>query len=340
MNGNDKKIEQILTKKMQDASDVLDFELALFYKQKLDVLDKLIRKQVTALPKDFNLDVFSVASNGLNTVVAVLFIRAGKLVGGDKQVIIDVTFDKQVALYNFITQYYELVKFVPDEVITSIAMEDSEVLEQYLGIICGRKVRVLTPMQGVRKQLCDMADNNSNDYLEKSISITERKDNMTIGAIIQLQEFLNLQNMPTRIECYDVSHISGTQKVASMVVFSNGESDKAHYRKFKIQTVEGNNDFASLQETLRRRLTRLVAKEEKDESFGATPDLIVIDGGKGQLSSVMQIFEEFGLKNMNVISLAEREEEVYIPHQMSPIIFPKDSYALRLLQRIRDEAHR
>lgn len=340
LNGNDKRIAELLTGKMNVASEKLDFELALFYKQKLDILDKLVRKQVTALPKDFNLDVFSVAANGLNTVVAMLFVRGGKLVGGDKQVITDVTLNKNYALSNYITQYYETIKYMPDEIITSSQLEDADIIEEYLSGLSGNKVRVVTPIQGARKQLCDMADNNSMDFLEKSLSIAERQDNMTIGAILQLQEFLKMENMPIRIECYDISHISGTLKVGSMVVFCNGERASSHYRKFKIKEVEGNNDFASLQETIKRRFTRLLDPAEEDESFSKKPDLVVIDGGKGQLSSVLEIFDGLGIKDIRIISLAEREEEVFVPGSHAPLVFSKDSYALKLLQRIRDEAHR
>ena len=162
---------------------------------------------------------------------------------------------------------------------------------------------------------------------------------MTIGAVMQLAEYLHLERMPARMECYDISHISGTNKVASMVVFTNGEPDKAAYRKFRIKTVEGNDDFASLQETLTRRLTELKEGSE-DDSLGARPDLIVIDGGKGQLSSVMEIVTALGVTDIPFISLAKREEEVFLPGQSEPVILPRNSYALKLLQRIRDEAHR
>ena len=162
---------------------------------------------------------------------------------------------------------------------------------------------------------------------------------MTVGAVIQLAEFLKLERLPQRMECYDISHISGTNKVASMVVFTGGEPDKAAYRKFRIKTVAGNDDFACLQETLTRRLTEL-KNGSKDESLGARPDLIVIDGGKGQLSSVMEIVADLGVTDIPFISLAKREEEVFLPGKSEPVILPRNSYALKLLQRIRDEAHR
>lgn len=181
---------------------------------------------------------------------------------------------------------------------------------------------------------------NACDYLDKSLSLKERQDNMTVGAMIQLQEFLKLSRMPIRMECYDISHISGTNKVGSMVVFINGQPAKSHYRKFHIKTVEGNNDFESLKEVLRRRIARLLDDREKDDSFSSKPDLIIIDGGKGQLSSVMQEVRQAGLSGVEIVGLAKSEEEIFFPGQSQSVLLPRNSYALKLVQRIRDEAHR
>ncbi len=339
LQGNDKKIAQILTSKMTEASEREEYELALSYKQKLQVLDKLVRRQVGVLPKDFDMDVFAVAANGLNTVAAVIFVRGGKIVGGDKHVIEGVSLDEGSALSNFIMCFYDLTGYIASEVVTSKPIEDSEVLQEYLTEKAGRKINILCPHQGVRRQLADMAEGNAQDYLEKSISVRERKENMTMGGVIQLAEYLKLPKLPVRMECYDISHISGTNKVASMVVFINGESERSHYRKFKIESVEGNDDFACLQETLRRRLGDIKDRSE-DVSFSSRPDLIIIDGGKGQLSSVMEVVADCDTEGINFISLAKREEEVFLPGQSAPVILPRDSYALKLLQRIRDEAHR
>lgn len=339
LQGNDKKIAQILTKKMMEASDREEYELALSYKQKLQVLEKLVRRQVGVMPKDFDMDVFAIAANGLNTVAAVVFVRGGKIVGSDKQVIEGVSLDEGSALSNFIMRFYDVTGYVASEVVTATPIEDGEVLQEYLGEKAGRKINIICPHQGVRRQLADMAQGNAEDYLEKSLSVKERKENMTMGGVIQLAEYLRLPKLPVRMECYDISHISGTNKVASMVVFINGEPEKSHYRKFKIETVEGNDDFACLQETLRRRLAD-IKDRSGDVSFSSRPDLIIIDGGKGQLSSVMEVVADADTESINFISLAKREEEVFLPGKSDPVILPRDSYALRLLQRIRDEAHR
>ncbi len=338
LSGNDKKVAALLEEKMTEAAEREDFELAIFYRRKLEVLDKLVRRQVTALPKDFDLDIFAIASNGLNSVVSVLFVRGGKLVGGDKQVVNDLAPSDEVVLSNFILAYYDKVKYIADEVVVASAIDEAELLGQYLTQKKGSKVNIILPHQGIRRQLADMALNNAGDYLEKSLSIKEREDNMTLGAIMQLQEYLGLPNMPIRMECYDISHVQGTDKVASMVVFSNGAPNKAHYRKFKMKYALGNDDFAGLQEALTRRIDELAKGE--DESFATRPDLLVIDGGKGQLSSVVEILQSKGADDISVIGLAKREEEVFVPHQSQPIILPRNSYALKVLQRIRDEAHR
>lgn len=338
LSGNDKKVAALLEEKMTAAAEREDFELAIFYRRKLEVLDKLVRRQVTALPKDFDLDIFAIATNGLNSVVSVLFVRGGKLVGGDKQVVNDLAPSDEVVLSNFILAYYDKVKYIADEVVVASAIDEAELLGQYLTQKKGSKVNIILPHQGIRRQLADMALNNAGDYLEKSLSIKEREDNMTLGAIMQLQEYLGLPNMPIRMECYDISHVQGTDKVASMVVFSNGAPNKAHYRKFKMKYALGNDDFAGLQEALTRRIDELAKGE--DESFATRPDLLVIDGGKGQLSSVVEILQAKGADDISVIGLAKREEEVFVPHQSQPIILPRNSYALKVLQRIRDEAHR
>lgn len=337
LGGEDKEVEEILYKKMTSASEEEDFELALFYRDKLKILDKIVRKQITALPKNIDIDVFAIASNGFNTVVSLLIVRGGKLLGGHKEVILDVSSD-EIALANYIMSYYDNSLFNAHEIVTAIDIEGADVIEEYLSEKSGRRVNVLSPKMGIRRQLADMAVNNAVDYLEKSIGLMERKENMTIGGMTQLQEFLKLPKMPIRMECFDISNISGRDKVSSMVVFTNGEPDRSQYRRFKIRTVEGANDFASMKETITRRFMRY--KEGKDSSFSKLPDLVVIDGGPGQLTYTKQALEEVGMTDLNVIGLAERFEDIYLFDSNVPLRMDKNSYGLRLLQRLRDEAHR
>ena len=336
LKGNDREVERVLTDKMMEFADKENFEVALKYKEKLAVLEKVVRKQVSALPKDFNLDVFAYETNGVKTAVNMLVVRGGKLVGGENSVFDGI----DDSLTSYLYQFYKNNPPVCDEIITDGA-DDNKALEDALSTLVGRKIHVLSPKQGVRKQLLDLAHTNAHDALEKHGTQEERKTIRTKGAVKQLADLLYLKTLPNRIECYDISHVSGVDKVSSMVVFEGGEPKKSHYRKFKIKTVEGNNDFASMKETLSRRLERLNNPDETDESFASVPDLIVIDGGKGQLSYALDALALYGRKDIEILSIAEREEEVFLGRApKESVMLSKDSVALQLLQRIRDEAHR
>ena len=333
LKGNDREVERILKEKMQYFAEQENFEVALNYRNKLAVLDKLVRKQVSSLPKDFNLDIFAFETNGAISTVNMLVVRGGKLVGGENFTVDAVDED----LASYIYQYYVNNPPLCDEVVTD-NVEDMASLESAISALCSHTVRVVEPKQGVRRQLLDLAHSNAYDAMTKHGTQDERKLLRTMGAVRQLAEILKLKTLPLRMECYDISHISGTDKVASMVVFENGEPKKSHYRKFKIKTVEGNNDFACMKEVLTRRLQKL---GDEDESFGSIPDLLVIDGGKGQLAYAKEAQRETGREDIEIISLAERYEEVYLGSAPEkPVIIPHDNISLQLLQRIRDEAHR
>lgn len=336
LKGNDREVEKVLTEKMMKFAEEENFEVAQRYKEKLAVLDKIVRKQVSALPKDFNLDVFAFESNGVFTAVNMLVVRGGKLVGGENKVWSGAEEDLSSYLY----QFYKITPPVADEIVTD-GVTDGDALAEVVSAFAGRKVLVLEPKQGVRKQLLDLAHTNARDALEKHGTVEERKELRTVGAVKQLAELLGLKTLPNRIEAYDISHVSGVDKVSSMVVFEGGEPKKSHYRKFKIKTVEGNNDFACMRETLLRRLERLNSPDETDESFSTPPDLILIDGGKGQLAYAIDALKEAGRTELEILSLAKREEEVFLGSApKESILLPRDSVALYLLQRVRDEAHR
>lgn len=336
LKGNDREVEKVLTERMMHFAEEENFEVAQRYKEKLAVLDKIVRKQVSALPKDFNLDIFALETNGVNSAVGMLVVRGGKLVGGENKVFAGAEEDLSSYLY----QFYKLTLPVCDEIVTD-GVVDASALSDGVSALVGRKVLVLQPKQGVRKQLLDLAHTNARDALEKHGTVEERKELRTTGAVKQLAELLNLKTLPNRIEAYDISHVSGVDKVSSMVVFEGGEPKKSHYRKFKIKTVEGNNDFACMRETLLRRLERLNSADETDESFSTPPDLILIDGGKGQLAYALDALAEAGRTDLEMLSLAKREEEVFLGSApKESILLPRDSVALYLLQRVRDEAHR
>ncbi len=335
--GDDSRPEEILKEAMLRHAENEEFEAALACRERLKSLEKLKVKRITALNRFIDADVISMADNGLSTVFSMLNIRKGRMLGAKNLSEENVYFDKSEGLADFITGYYKNAAEIPSEIIVFTEPADIELLETYLTGLADKKISVTVPVKGVRKQLVDMAGVNAEDYLKKSVERIRHKTDMTINACQKLQRVLNLSKYPKRMECYDISHISGVDKVGSMVVFTDGEKDAAEYRRFKIKTVEGNNDFESLKEVLKRRLSKLGTDEE--EKF-PKPDLIIIDGGKGQLSSVKQIFDELNVKDIDLVSLAKQEEEVFTLHSDRSVLIDKSDYALRLLQRIRDEAHR
>lgn len=335
--GDDSRPEEILKEAMLRHAENEEFEAALACRERLKSLEKLKVKRITALNRFIDADVISMADNGLSTVFSMLNIRKGRMLGAKNLSEENVYFDKSEGLADFITGYYKNAAEIPSEIIVFTEPADTELLETYLTGLADKKISVTVPVKGVRKQLVDMAGVNAEDYLKKSVERIRHKTDMTINACQKLQRVLNLSKYPKRMECYDISHISGVDKVGSMVVFTDGEKDAAEYRRFKIKTVEGNNDFESLKEVLKRRLSKLGTDEE--EKF-PEPDLIIIDGGKGQLSSVKQIFDELNVKDIDLVSLAKQEEEVFTLHSDRSVLIDKSDYALRLLQRIRDEAHR
>ncbi len=333
LNGNDDEIEDILKTKMENAANSENFENALVYRDRLKMVTKLKQRIVANLPKNVNKDIFAYHTNGLSGVITSMIVRGGKILGVMNYAYNDAELEEKETLFNFLIQYYQNV-LVPDDIILSHDIDDKELLLNYLG----KKANIITNPHGANKTLLDMAKDNAEDYLEKHIEKEQLKYNNTLGALKQLKEKLNLVNFPHRMECYDISNISGTNKTCSMVVFINGEPSKKDYRKFKIKTVKGSNDFASLQEALTRRLTRL--KNQDGESFKEKPDLLIIDGGKGQLSACYEVLQKSGIKGIDMISLAKRIEEVFKPNNPTPILLKPASSELRMLQRIRDEAHR
>lgn len=332
LSGNDDELESILTERMNNAAENENFESAIMYRDRLKMVAKLKQRIVANLPKDVDKDVFAYVTDGLNGVITSMVIRGGKILGVLNYQADDAGLEEGATLFDFLVQYYENL-IVPDEIILSHEIEDSELLYAALN----KKTKLNTNPHGVNATLLKMAKENARDYLEKHIEKNKIKYANTLGALEKLKQALNLKNFPNRMECYDISHISGTNKVASMVVFKGGEPSKADYRKFKIKTVQGSNDFASLQEALKRRLNRL--KNGDGESFKEKPDLLIIDGGKGQLSSCQEILKESGL-DIEMVSLAKRIEEVFLPGQSDPVLLKVGSAELKMLQRIRDEAHR
>lgn len=336
LSGNDEEAHAILTEKMQKFSQNEEFELALLYRDKISVLKKISEKKITSLNRFISCDVIAVASDNIHSAINVLIMRGGRVQGGKHFAFEDGSISKEDCLADFIMRFYDKNNELPDEILLNAEISDCTAYEEYFKNEFSKKVRIYSPKQGVRKQLCDMAELNARDYLDKAIDKIKHKDDMTVSACNRLKTVLGLKNYPRRIECYDISNISGVDKVGSMVVFIDGVKSPEDYRRFRIKTVEGSDDFASLKEVLTRRLERLKTDEERFPK----PDLIIIDGGKGQLSAVKAVFDELGFFDAELISLAKKQEEIFTLWQDEPIILERRDYALRLLQRLRDEAHR
>lgn len=335
LDGNYKEAEELLKSKMTSAAENENFELALDYKNKLAMLSKLEAKRITSLNRYIDADIIAYATNNLYSAVNILVTRKGIMQGGTSFALDEAHMNDGEALTGFIIQYYSQHE-LPSEIICEEFCE-KELLQNYFKEKFGKSVEITLAKQGDKARLLKMAKQNAEDYLEKSVDKIKHKDDMTVNACKRLQELLGLERYPRRMECYDISNISGVDKVGSMVVFIDGEADRSSYRRFKIKTVEGANDFASLQEVLTRRLQKLGSEEE--ERF-PKPDLIIIDGGRGQLSAVKEIFDGMNVSSIELVSLAKREEEVFTLNSAESIKISHRDYSLKMLQRIRDEAHR
>ena len=335
LDGNYEAVETLLRGKMLHFAESEEFELAMEYREKLAMLSKLKLKRITSLNRALNADIIALKTNFIYSSVNVLVTRGGIMQGGTNFALEDGSLTETDALTAFIAQYYTNHE-LPDEIITQDFCE-KELLEKYFFERFEKRVEIIIPKQGVKQQLLVMAEKNAEEYLSKSLDRIKHKNDMTKNACQRLKDILGLEKYPKRMECYDISNISGVDKVGSMVVFIDGEADRSSYRRFKIKTVEGANDYASHQEMMRRRLAKLGTEEE--ERF-PKPDLMVIDGGKGQLSAIKEVFDEMNVQGIELISLAEREEEVFTLFSEESIRIDHRDYALKMLQRLRDEAHR
>lgn len=335
LSGNYEDAERLLKEKMKQFADEEQFELALAARDKIAMLKRLGGRRITSMPRDVDADIWAISSNGLYAAVSLLVTRKGVMQGARTFSLEEGAGEGSEAFTSVLTQYYSAHE-VPHELILS-AEADDDLLTSYLREKREGNLTITRPKLGVKKELLDMAEKNAKEYLDKSVSQIRHKNDMTKNACERLQTLLGLKRYPKRMECYDISNISGVDKVGSMVVFTDGEADKYEYRRFRIKTVEGADDFASLREVLERRLKKLGTEEE--ERF-AKPQLIVIDGGKGQLSAVREIFDRLGVGDIDLVALAKQEEEIFTLSSSESVRLKKSDYALRTLQRIRDEAHR
>lgn len=332
-------MEQIL-EQMQKYSDELQFEKAARLRDSYNDLKKTLEKQKVVYENTkLNEDIISLLSDEGIFVIVILLIREGRLIDKKEFVYEVEETDKSEFFATFFREYYTTLKLdFPDRIVSREleAVGDKSLYEEWLKVLSGKNVKISYGKSAQGKELQSLADKNAQNTLNNAKISKMSKINNDFNDIgSYLVEKLHLSNFPHRMECYDISHIQGTNTVASMVVFENGLKKGSEYRRFKINSTEGKpDDFLSMKEVLTRRLSRLGEKK------WAKPDLIIIDGGKGQLSSVMQIIEELGVKGIDVVSLAKKNEEIFLPKTSEPVILPRNSSALFLFQRIRDEAHR
>lgn len=333
LKGDTSTPKEILTNKMKIYADTLSFEKAIEVRQIIESLEYINSQNVTGLTNDKDIDILGLASNGKNSVISVGCIRGGKMIGLNNYNVIDASLNEADTLVNFITQYYMSQKVAPSLILVPSEI-DFDTVKDYLKSY-NSSVQIVHPKIGTNKRLIDMANSNASEFLEKSIHLDELKHNKTLGALKQLQMTASLSQLPKRIEGYDISNLGGTNTVASMVVFINGEPYKKHYRKFRIDTT-GQNDFRNMHDIITRRLNEY--KKGTDISFSQMPDLMLIDGGAIQLEFAHNALVESGLQT-DMISLAERDEEIYTLDG-DIIRLSRDNYALKLLQNVRDESHR
>lgn len=327
LSGRDDEAEQILKNKMQAAVENEQFERAIDYREKLKMLQLLKERTIASSEIRNDMDSIAYVSDGKYGAIAVNIIRGQKMMGVKNYSVTDAGLDTQQTLTSFLTQYYSLNNQLPQEILLNTEIE-TDALKEFLSAIRGGAVKISFPKKGKKKMIIDMAVKNATEYLNVSIEKILRKNELTIGATERLREILGLKVL-RKIECYDISNISGVDKVASGVVFFDGEPLKSEYRRYRIKAVIGSDDYASIREVIKRRLS----------SDRPLPDLFVIDGGKGQLSAAMEAMQELK-KFAPIISLAKKEEWIFMPNQKEPLVLDKSDIALRLLQRVRDEAHR
>ena len=343
LSGESRPIQRELERKMKDAAEGERFEEAARYRNRLFAVRHLVERQAADKRSVGTVDVIGIASDGDRAAVQVFPLRDGRLIDRYRFQLENVAGqDTATLLEAFVIEYYGSSPSVPPQIVVPTDSGDTSVLAEFLSERRGSRVEVRAPARGEKRRLQELAAQNARLALESETLQVERKRLRRVEALEELRETLNLESLPLRIECYDISNIQGESVVGSMAVFQDATPKKAHYRKFGVRSLDGQDDYAALAEVIARRFARLqdATSEDYNESFAATPNLVVIDGGKGQLAAALGAMQAYDLPRVAVISLAKRVEEVFVPGQPEPIMLDRDSPGLHLLQRVRDEAHR
>jgi len=343
LEGRQETVAKALTAEMKAASERTDYEQAAVLRDKVRAIERTMESQKMAAFKRTELDLVGLARKDNQAAIQLFAIRDGQAVGRDV-FLLDAAHDApdEEVLSSFLEQFYARATSIPRTVLVPIELPERGDLESFLAERRGGPVHLMVPQRGERRELMALATRNAGETLAREQARWLADEGKTVAALEELAEALGLPGPPTRIECYDISNVQGSDSVGSMVVFEEGKPRSGEYRRFKIKTVVGANDFASHQEVLRRRFWRARNGEEgkAEELRWAMPDLVVIDGGKGQVAAAKEVLDELGLHDLALAGIAKEREELFLPGRSDPIVLPPTSSALYLVQRLRDEAHR
>lgn len=339
LDGNTKSLIRSLTEDMEKAAENLEFERAAALRDRINSLKRMSDKQIAIGTDHTTTDVFAVGKEDGHTLVYALFVRDGRIIGNGhyRMDASDDTPEEEI-MGAFLTQFYNTADVIPKEILLYNEPENVASIENWLCETAGHKITVKKPQRGDKAKLCDLCYRNCMELMEKDATLQKRFWERGEGALAQLSTILGLASIPVRMECYDNSHIMGSDTVSSMVVFINGQPVKKEYRKFRIRSEANGDDLIAMREVLTRRFTHAL---NGDKGFSDLPDLLVIDGGITQLNIAMDVLNELGFaETIPCIALAESEELIYMPGRDEPIRLQRSTAPLHLLQRIRDEAHR
>ena len=344
LSGESRPILRELERKMRDASAGERYEEAARYRNRLRAVQHLAERQAADKAAVGTIDVIGIAADCDRAAVQVFPLRGGKMVDRHGFHLENVSGqDVTTILEAFCLEYYGSAPAVPPQLVVPLDVGDTSALEAFLTERRGSRVEVRVPERGEKRRLAELAAENARVALASDTAVSDAKRLRRLEGLEELREALNLESLPIRIECFDISNIQGEAPVGSMVVFQDGVAKKAHYRKFGVRSLDGQDDFAAMGEVISRRFARLsvpVTADDYDEGFAAVPNLVVVDGGKGQLSAALAAMQAHDLPRVAVIALAKRIEEVFVPGSPEPILLEHHTPGLQLLQRIRDEAHR
>jgi excinuclease ABC subunit C len=343
LEGRQEVVARELGRQMQAASEATEYERAAALRDKVRAIERTMESQKMAAHATTEEDALGLAREDTQAAVQLFAVRGGKMVGRDV-FLLDAPreSDDATVLAGFVQQYYSRATSVPPVVLVPALPDDAADLESMLSDRRGSAVHLHVPRRGAKRDLLALAERNATETLAREHARWLADHGKTLAALEELGDALDLPAAPLRIECYDISNFQGAQSVGSMVVFEDGRPRTGEYRRFRIKTVTGANDYASHQEVLRRRFVRARAGDEgsEEELRWRLPDLVVIDGGKGQLAAAKEVLDELGYHDLAVVGLAKEREEIFLPGREEPVLLPTTSPALYMMQRLRDEAHR